>query len=58
MTYQGNIHGHYGELTLRVLIILLLVHLGISCTVFVIICTVVVLYGFVIRGCVCVCVCV
>ena len=38
------------------LIILWLFHLGISCTVFVLICTVVVLYCFVVCGCVCVCV--
>jgi hypothetical protein len=40
------------------LIILRLFHLGISCTVFVLICTVVVLYCFVICVCVYVCVCV
>jgi hypothetical protein len=39
------------------LILLWLFHLGISCTVFVLICTVVVLYCFVMCGCVCVCVC-
>jgi hypothetical protein len=45
----------------RYLIILWLCHLGISCTVFVLICTVVVLYCFVICSCmygfcyVCVC---
>jgi len=40
------------------LIILWLFHLGISCTVFVLICTVVVLYCFVVCVCVCVlCVC-
>jgi hypothetical protein len=33
-------------------------HLGISCNVFVLICTVVVLYCFVMCLCVCVCVCV
>jgi hypothetical protein len=32
-----------------------LFHLGISCTVFVLICTVVVLYCFVLCVCVCVC---
>jgi hypothetical protein len=46
----------------RHLIILWLFHLGISCTVFVLICTVVVLYCFVMCVCecvyVCVCVCV
>ena len=48
------------------LIILRLFHLGVSCTVFVLICTVVVLYCFVMCGCmcgfcnmcVCLCVCV
>ena len=40
------------------LIILWLFHLGISCTVFVLICTVVVLYCFVICVGVCMCVCV
>jgi hypothetical protein len=40
------------------LIKLCLFHLGISCTVFVLICTVVVLYYFVMYVCVCVCVCV
>ena len=35
-----------------------LFHLGVSCTVFVLICTVVVLYCFVMCVCVCVCVCV
>jgi hypothetical protein len=34
-----------------------LFHLGTSCTVFVLICTVVVLNGFVICVCVCLCVC-
>jgi len=44
---------------LRVLIILLLFHLGISCTVFVLICTVVVFILFCnVWLCVCVCVCV
>jgi hypothetical protein len=38
------------------LIILWLFHLGISCAVFVVICTVVVLYCFVMCVCVCVCV--
>ena len=37
------------------MIILWLFHLGISCTVFVLICTVVVLYCFVMCVCVCVC---
>ena len=37
------------------LIILWLFHLGISCTVFVLICTVVILYCFVMCVCVCVC---
>jgi hypothetical protein len=38
------------------LIILLLFHMGISCTLFVLICTVVILYCFVMCVCVCVCV--
>ena len=52
--------GMYIRVTLfcKHLIILWLFHLGISCTVFVLICTVVVLYCFVMCVCVCVCVCV
>jgi hypothetical protein len=42
----------------RHLIILWISHLGIPCSVFVSICTVVVLYYFVKCGCGCVCVCV
>ena len=49
---------HQGDFILRALIILWLFHLGLSCTVFVLICTVVVLYCFVMCVCVCVCVCV
>ena len=45
----------YGEVMLRVLIILLPFHLGISCTVFVLN---TMLYYFVMCGFVCVCVCV
>jgi hypothetical protein len=49
----------YGDLVLRELdYIVNLFHLGISCTAFVLICTVVVLNCFVMCGCVCVCVCV
>jgi hypothetical protein len=49
MYSRVNLYGGY-------LIILSLFHLEISCTVFVLICTVVVLYSFVMCVCVCVCV--
>ena len=59
-----SIHIKEGAMYIRVtlscghLFILWQFHLGISCAVFVLICTVVVLYCFVMCGCVCVCVCV
>jgi hypothetical protein len=47
---------HRTNTNLITLIVLWLSHLGVSCIVFVIICTAIVLYCFVLCGCVCVCV--